>query len=82
MTDEETDGPTYTQIGRRGSPQVTIAFPFSNVVSTDTSLRDSVVELAALLGRLAAATGTEEAAGEAEAVRASADELVKRLQAT
>jgi hypothetical protein len=64
--------------GRHGSPTVTIAFPFSNMVNVDRELRDVVAELASLVARLAEqATGpdTEELA----AVRVAAEELAERL---
>ena len=81
MTDDEEATPrTTTHIGRHGSPNVTIAFPFSHVTTTDGPLRDAVIELAALISRLAAAAGDDQAA-ELTAVRAAAEELAAQLQA-
>jgi hypothetical protein len=61
--------------GRHGSPTVTVAMPFSKVVSVDTELRDAVAELARLVARLATADDDVER----ELVRAAANELVSRL---
>jgi hypothetical protein len=62
--------------GRHGSPTVTVAMPFSNVVSVDTELREAVAELARLVARLASATDD----AERELMRTAADELASRLQ--
>lgn len=78
MSDEEVvpAAPARTNIGgRHGSPTVTVAFPFSNVVTTDTELRALVEELVRIVERLAAATSDEERRSAAEASR----ELLERM---
>jgi hypothetical protein len=63
--------------GRHGSPTVTVALPFSNIVQVDRAVRDAVCELAVLVARLAeGATGDiEELAGVAAAATALAERL-------
>ena len=61
--------------GRHGSPSVTIALPFSNIVSKDDELRGAIAELAALVARLATPE-TDDA--ERELVRVAATELAER----
>jgi hypothetical protein len=41
--------------GRHGSPNITIAFPFSQVKTIESDVRDAVAELAALVAELAPA---------------------------
>ena len=62
--------------GRYGSPTVTIAWPFSNIVNQDTELRQAVADLALLVARLAA-SGNDEA--ERAVVSLAAEELATRL---
>ena len=47
--------------GRHGSPTVTLALPFSNIVNLDSELRDAVADLASLVAQLAAHTEAGEA---------------------
>jgi hypothetical protein len=68
--------PTRTNIGGRyGSPTVTVAFPFSNVVNTDTELRGFVEDLIRIVERLASATSDDERRAAADASR----ELLDRM---
>lgn len=78
MSDDEIvpAGPAKTNIGgRHGSPTVTVAFPFSNVVNVDAELRGFVEELVRIVHRLAAATSDTEREAAAEASR----ELLERM---
>jgi hypothetical protein len=80
MTDsDDAIHPPAPHIGRHGSPNVMIAFPFSNISTNEGPLRDAVVELAGLVARLASAPGTAEHADERATVRAAAEELAARL---
>jgi len=65
--------------GRYGSPTVTIALPFSKIMSTDSELREAVADLAALVARLATAGNDE---GERAAIALAAAELSTDLSAT
>ena len=76
MGEEELDLRRTNIGGRYGSPTVTIAWPFSNVVNADTELRDAVADLALLVSRLAT-PGIDET--EIAIVSAAAEELGKRL---
>ena len=76
MGEEELDLRRTNIGGRYGSPTVTVALPFSNVVNTDTELRDAVADLALLVSRLAT-PGIDET--EIAIVSAAAEELGKRL---
>ena len=76
MGEEELDLRRTNIGGRYGSPTVTIAWPFSNVVNADTELRDAVADLALLVSRLAT-PGIDET--EIAIVHAAAEELGKRL---
>ena len=68
--------PARTNIGgRHGSPTVTVAFPFSNVVHVDAELRGFVEELVGIVERLAAATTDSDRLAAAEASR----ELLDRM---
>ena len=76
MGEEELDLRRTNIGGRYGSPTVTVALPFSNVVNTDTELRDAVADLALLVSHLAT-PGIDET--EIAIVSAAAEELGKRL---
>jgi len=77
MAEEEELDLRRTNIGGRyGSPTITIAWPFSNVVNKDEALRDAVADLASLVAHLASA-GNDEA--ELAIVRTAAQELSERL---
>ncbi len=68
--------PAHTNIGGRyGSPTVTVAFPFSNVVNTDTELRGFLEELVRIVERLASATSD----GERQAAADASRELLDRI---
>jgi hypothetical protein len=78
MSDDEIvpAGPARTNIGgRHGSPTVTVAFPFSNVVHVDAELRGFVEELVRIVERLATATTDAERRDAADASR----ELLDRM---
>ena len=76
MADDELE-PRRTNIGGRyGSPTVTIAWPFSNIVNTDMELRDAVADLAALVARLASVDAD---AIELADIRAAAETLSASL---
>jgi hypothetical protein len=78
MSDDEIVpvGPARTNIGgRHGSPTVTVAFPFSNVVHVDAELRGFVEELVRIVERLATATTDDERRVAADASR----ELLDRM---
>ncbi len=78
MDDDELE-PRRTNIGGRyGSPTVTIALPFSRIMSTDTELREAVADLAALVARLATAVDDE---GERAAIARAAAELANQVSA-
>jgi hypothetical protein len=62
--------------GRYGSPTITVALPFSNIVTKDEQLRDAVADLATLVARLATA-GVDEA--ELALVRTAAEELAASI---
>ena len=62
--------------GRYGSPTITIAWPFSNIVNKDNELRDAVADLALLVARLASASDDE---AERAVVSLAAEELATRL---
>ena len=64
--------------GRYGSPTITVALPFSNIVNKDEQLRDAVADLATLVARLAA-PGADEA--ELALVKTAAEELVASIAA-
>ncbi len=57
--DDEVENRRTNIGGRYGSPTVTIAWPFSNIVNRDDELRDEVANLASIVARLALA-GTDE----------------------
>jgi hypothetical protein len=76
MGEEELDLRRTNIGGRYGSPTVTVALPFSNIVNKDEELRDAVADLATLVAHLASA-GTDEA--ELAIVRTAAEELSMRL---
>ena len=62
--------------GRYGSPTITVALPFSNIVNQDEQLRDAVADLATLIARLATA-GVDEA--ELGLVKTAAEELAESI---
>jgi ABC-type transporter Mla subunit MlaD len=68
--------------GRHGSPALTIAFPFSRVVTNnDAELREAVADLATLVARLAEHSQSGDAAA-LGVVRTAAEELAARVNAT
>jgi hypothetical protein len=76
MAEEELDLRRTNIGGRYGSPTVTIAWPFSNIVNKDEELRDAVADLATLVAHLASAGNDE---NELAIVRTAAEELSARL---
>jgi hypothetical protein len=76
--DQERPGRRTVIGGRHGSPTVTVALPFSNIVNVDAELRDAIADLATLVARLAAHSTTDDAA-EMGLVREAAEELAARL---
>ena len=59
MADDELEARRTNIGGRYGSPTVTIAWPFSNIVNKDEELRDAVADLAAVVARLASPAAVE-----------------------
>jgi hypothetical protein len=76
MADHDPEARRTVIGGRHGSPSVTIAWPFSNIVNADVELRDAVADLALLVARLAGA-GAD--GNELTLVRIAAEELSTRL---
>jgi len=67
--------------GRHGSPALTIAFPFSRVVTNnDAELREAVADLATLVARLAEHSLSRDSAA-LGVVRTAAEELAARVNA-
>ena len=79
MTESEEQPGRRTFIGgRHGSPTVTVALPFSNIVNVDAELRDAIAELATLVARLATHSAADNRV-EMDLVREAAEELAARL---
>ncbi|MCZ7525835.1 MAG: hypothetical protein M5U14_05255 [Acidimicrobiia bacterium] len=77
MDDQPEATPSRTFIGgRHGSPTITVAFPFSQVKTTDPEVREAVSELASLVARLAEGLGGEEG----RSLRAAAEAVAERLR--
>ena len=76
MADHELEARRTVIGGRHGSPSITIAWPFSNIVNTDPELRDAIADLATLVARLAAPGIAE---SELATLRTAAEELSSRL---
>ena len=78
MTDEERPKRGNVIAGRYGSPTFTLALPFAKITNVDSELRDVVIDLAALVARIAEHAATADAP-ELDVLRGAAEELVARL---
>jgi len=75
---EERPGRRTVIGGRHGSPTVTVALPFSNIVNVDAELREAIADLATLVARLATQSPADNIV-EMGLVRDAAEELAARL---